>query len=198
MKKIKAIIFDLNGIFIKSQPLSQRVEEKFGIDKDIFWNKFKDVIQVARTVHQRSSDLWQPIASLLSLNIDDFLKFWFSGEIIDYDMLDFAKSLKNQGFEIFILSNNLKERTEYYRQNFSELFEPFEDVYFSWETDFVKPDPKAFENVLKTNNLKPSECIYFDDSLKNVDTANNLGIHSCLFKSLKDTKEFIQITISSH
>lgn len=191
MGKIKAIIFDLNGIFIHSAPLSQRVEEEFGVNHDLFWKEFEKVLQVARTEHDRDSSLWQPVADLLNLNIDDFLKFWFSGEKIDYEMLSFAKNLKNQGFEIFILSNNLKERTEYYRQNFSELFEPFKAVYFSWETDFVKPDPKAFENVLKLNNLNPNDCLFFDDSTKNVQAAINLGIKSKVFIDLKDIKQFV-------
>lgn len=192
MAKIKAIIFDLNGIIIHSTPLSQRVEEKFGINRDLFYKEFEKVLKVARIVHNRDSSLWQPIADLLKISIDDFLKFWFSGENVDLEMLDFAKQLKENGYKIFILSNNLKERTEFYRQNFPELFKTFDGTYFSCETGFVKPDSKAFENILNKNDIQAGECLFFDDSSTNVQTAINLGIKAQIFDGLEATKKFIE------
>lgn len=191
MKKIKAIIFDLNGIFLSGEPLSQRVEDKFGINKNLFWNEFNEFLKLARTPKERSSDLWQPIADLLNLSIGDFLDFWFSGDTLNLEMLEFAKELKNQGFQIFILSNSLRERIKYYRQHFPEIFNQFDDIYFSCETGFVKPDPKAFENILKINNLNPNECIYFDDSQENVNVASTLGINAKIFENLEKSKEFL-------
>jgi len=192
MKNINAIIFDLNGIFLNGGSLSQRVEDKFSIDKDFFWNEFKEALKIARTPKERSSDLWQPIADLLNLSISDFLDFWFSSDTLNLEMLEFAKELKNQGFQIFIISNSLRERIQYYRQHFPEIFNQFDNIYFSCETGFVKPDPKALEYVLKENNLNPEECIYFDDSQENIETAKTLGIKAKLFNSLKDSKEFIK------
>lgn len=192
MAKIKAIIFDLNGIFLNGKPLSHRVEEKFGIDKNLFLEIFKNPLDISRKDRVNDSSIWQPVANLLKITPDEFLQFWFSGEDIDNEMLEFAKSLKKDGFKIFILSNNLKFRTEYYREHFPELFNTFDKTYFSWETGFTKPDTNAFQNILNENNLTSSECLYFDDSSTNVQAAINLGIKSRVFDGLKATKQFIE------
>jgi putative hydrolase of the HAD superfamily len=192
MTKINAIIFDLNEIFIKSVPFSQRVEEKFGINRDLFYREFEKYLKIARVNNDRDSSFWQPIADLLKISVASFLDFWFSGESVDQQMFAFAKELKNSGYKIFILSNNLQERTQYYRQHFSELLNIFDDLYFSWETGFTKPDPKAFQNILDQHHLLPQNCIYFDDSQTNVQTAISLGIHSRVFEDLISTQKFIE------
>lgn len=196
MPKIKAIIFDLNGILINSTPLSQRVEEKFGINRDSFYQEFEKYLKITRNSNDHNLSLWQPIADLLKISVNEFLDFWFSGESINFEMLNYIKELKSNGYKIFILSNNLKERTEYYRQHFSELFAIFDGSYFSWETGFVKPDPKAFQNILDQHQLSAQNCIYFDDSSTSVQAAINLGIHARVFEDLLSTKKFINETIS--
>lgn len=191
MTKIKAIIFDLNGIFLTSDPFSQRVEDKFGINKDFFYQELKKVMDVARTPGRTSSDIWQPLADLVHLSIPEFLDFWYSGEKLNLEMMNFAKDLKNDGYQIYVLSNSLKERVEYYHQHFPQLFNLFDGIYFSTETGFVKPDPKCFQNILDQHQLLPQNCIYFDDSQTNVQAAINLGIHARVFEDLKSTQKTI-------
>ncbi|MFA5532519.1 MAG: HAD-IA family hydrolase [Candidatus Shapirobacteria bacterium] len=192
MTKIDAIIFDLNGIFINSTPLSQRVEEKFNINRDLFYQEFEKILKITRSPEKHSPNIWQPITDLLKININEFLDFWFSGESIDHQMLNYVKELKDNGYKIFILSNNLQERTDYYRKNFPELFNNFDGAYFSWETGFIKPDIKAFQNILDQNHLLSQNCIYFDDSQANVQTAISFGIHARVFEDLISTKKFIE------
>lgn len=191
MTKIKAIIFDLNGIFLTSDPFSQRVEDKYGINKDFFYQELKKVMDIARTPGRTSSDIWQPLANLVHLSIPEFLDFWYSGEKLNLEMMNFAKDLKNDGYKIYVLSNSLRERVEYYHQHFSEIFDLFDGIYFSTETGFVKPDPKAFQNILDQNQLLSQNCIYFDDSQTNVQAAINLGIHARVFEDLKSTQKTI-------
>jgi putative hydrolase of the HAD superfamily len=99
-------------------------------------------------------------------------------------MIEIARELKGKGLKIFILSNNFIERTDYYKKNFPFLQELFDKIYYSWQTGFVKPDIRAYEKVLKDNNLLPAECLYFDNSKENIEIANNLGIKSFLFEGL--------------
>lgn len=192
MAKVKAIIFDLNGIFVTSLPFSQRVEDKYGVNKDFFYQELKKVLDIARLPGRTSSDIWQPLADLLHLTIPEFLEFWYSGEKLNLEMMAFAKELKNDGLKIFVLSNSLMERVEYYHQHFPEIFNLFDGVYFSTETGFVKPDPKAFENILIKNNLKATECLYLDDSLENTQSALGLGINSVIFENISQAKDFIE------
>ena len=50
--------------------------------------------------------------------------------------------------------------------------------------DMLSRTRKRFKNLLKDNNLKPEECVYFDDQEKNIEEAKKLGIKSFLFKGV--------------
>jgi putative hydrolase of the HAD superfamily len=140
-----------------------------------------------------SFKLWQPYLKKLGLDIpkEEFFDFWFSGEKLVPDLIEYARKLKKQGLKVFILSNNFKERTNYYRKNFPEIFANIDKAYFSWETGFVKPDPKAYLNILKEHHLEPKECIYIDDSEENIKAAKSLGIITKQHKNSKFTKRFL-------
>lgn len=197
---IKAIIFDLNGVFLESPPLSERFQEKFGVPTDKFLPVLKDVMdKVRRPDAPPAFSLWKPHLDSwgLDLSEDEFFDFWFSGEHLVPALLDYAKRLRESGLRVFVLSNNFRERTSYYRQNLSEIFKDLDGEYFSWETGYVKPDLEAYKNILDKNSLKPEECIYFDDSDKNIEVARSLGIHAEKYEGLKATKRAIEALTKS-
>ena len=109
-------------------------------------------------------------------------------------MINYARVLKQKGWKLFILSNNFRERTKYYMENFSFLSELFDKVYFSWQTGYVKPSEDSFTNVLRENNLDPQNCYYFDDSEKNVIAAKRLGINAHKYSGLKETMSILEDT----
>lgn len=191
---IKAVIFDLNGVFLKSEYLSKRVEEKYGISGDAYYSELKKVLDITRKPNAGDFfELLSPDLEKLGLSIskDEFFSFWFSGEELVPELIEYTKELRKKEIKIFILSNNFKERTEYYRQNFPEVFNGANKVYFSWETGFVKPDPQAYKNILNQHDLRPEECAYFDDSEENIEIAKSLGIHAQKYQGLEKTKEFM-------
>ena len=191
----KAIIFDLNGVFIKSPKLSDRFRKEFGIANDIFMPALKDVMTQVRMPDAKDFfEYWKPHFKKWDLKFtrEEFLKYWFGSETLDNEMVESVKELKTKGFTLFILSNNLRERSLYYTEHFKILNEIFDKMYFSWQTGFIKPDIRAYENILKENNLKPEECVYFDDSEKNIEVANSLGIKSFLFKGVNETRTLLK------
>ena len=112
MAKGKAIIFDLNGIFFRSEYLSRRIEEKYGISDEDFYPALKKVMAAARKPGVKDSfQLWQPYFEKfdLSLSKKEFFDFWFSGEKLAPEVLNYARELKKKNVKVFILSNNFKE-----------------------------------------------------------------------------------------
>lgn len=196
MNNIKAIIFDLNGIFIQGPKLSDLFREKFGIASEDFLPVLKEVMAKIRMPNAGNSfSYWEPYLKKWNINLSEkeLLKIWFSSEKEVPDMVKLAKDLKNKGLKIFILSNNFLERVEYYK-NFPFLEEIADKIYYSWQTGFVKPDIRAYQKILSDYNLKPEECLYFDDSKNNVEVATQLGIKSFLFEGIDSIKRILQVS----
>jgi putative hydrolase of the HAD superfamily len=191
---IKAIIFDLNGIFIQSPKLSDRIAKDFGVTPDIFLPKLSEIMNKVRQPEAGSSfNYWKPVLKEWNINFSeqDFWKYWFEVEEPSEKMISFAKELKERGIKIFILSNNFKERAEYYG-HYPWIHEVVDKAYFSWQTGFVKPNPKAWELILSENNLKAEECLYFDDQEKNIKASEEVGIKAFIFKSEEDLENIVK------
>jgi putative hydrolase of the HAD superfamily len=54
----------------------------------------------------------------------------------------------------------------------------------------VKPDPAIYHRVLKEQGFSPSQVLFFDDNLANINSAKSIGIDSYL---IDPKRTFIQI-----
>lgn len=190
---VKAIIFDLNGIFIQSPKLSDRIEKDFGVLPEIFLSKLSEIMSKVRQPEAGASfDYWEPALKELNINLSEqeFWKYWFEVEEPSERMISYARELKDKGIKIFILSNNFKERAEYYG-HYPWMHEVVDKAYFSWQTGFVKPNIKAWKLVLKENNLEPEECLYFDDQEKNTKASEEAGIKAFIFTNEPELEKIV-------
>jgi len=191
---VKAVIFDLNGVFIVSKKLSERFHDDYGVNLEEFLVALKVVMgQVRLPDAPEAYDLWKPYLDKWKVNLDrdQFYQYWFKAETENKELVEVAKELKDKGIKIFILSNNFRERTNYYNQQFPDLLNMFDKAYFSWQTGFIKPDERCFKLLLDENNLKPDECLYFDDSKHNIEVAKLLGIGAHVFSDPDELKEIL-------
>ncbi|MBI2625630.1 HAD family phosphatase [Candidatus Parcubacteria bacterium] len=182
---LKALIFDLNGVFIASPKLSDRFPAAFGVEASAFMEALRAVLpRIQLPGAGDAFAYWQPYLRQWGVGIsgEDFFNFWFSVEQPVPEMIEIARQTRQAGIKVFALSNNFAERTRYYDAQFPILKEVFDHVYYSWQTGFIKPDSRAYELIMTEHQLQPSECLYFDDSPANVSAAEELGIRSFLFE----------------
>ena len=66
----------------------------------------------------------------------------------------------------------IKSNVSFY-EDFKNCFDQF---YLSQEIQLRKPNKDIFNFVLESNNLKPEQCFFVDDTKENTDMAESLGI----------------------
>ena len=87
---------------------------------------------------------------------------------------DWLKSLKEQGYNIYLLSNYPERMFLQHMKRF--YFLPYTDGrVVSYELKVVKPDPAIFNALCTKYNLRPEESIFLDDRKENTDAAAALG-----------------------
>ena len=103
--------------------------------------------------------------------------------------------LKTSGLRVFGLTNWGAETWPMAEEVHPELKNAFEDVVVSGQEKLIKPDRRIYEVLTDRNNLRPDECLFIDDSPKNVEGARIAGWQALHFigsdglrSSLEDLK----------
>jgi putative hydrolase of the HAD superfamily len=65
-------------------------------------------------------------------------------------------------------------------------------MYLSYEIGIRKPDRKAYELVLKDQDVKGAECVYVDDLEENLIPAGELGMKTILANNPKQVVDTIK------
>ena len=101
------------------------------------------------------------------------------------------QELKAEGFRIYALSNWPKHVYDLRgaRLDFLELMDGY---ILSLREHVIKPDPEIYRRLLERYDIRPEEAVFLDDTLKNVEVAERLGIHGIHFRSLEQAKEELE------
>lgn len=105
----------------------------------------------------------------------------------DPNMYTLIDQLKENGVRVGMLSN-IDDRYTKLIRDFG-FYTPFEPCLLSCEMGLEKPDPKAYELLLKTINLPAEEIVFIDDKAENVEAAQAIGIDAILFTSEPQLRE---------
>ena len=99
-----------------------------------------------------------------------------------HETVEIVRSLKQADWKLYLLSNFSTEKFELIKHD-HEFLDLFDDQIISGEHKTVKPDRAIFDITLKRINRDPWECLFIDDSLANIETANNMGFQTIHFQS---------------
>ncbi|MBT8460427.1 MAG: HAD-IA family hydrolase, partial [Boseongicola sp.] len=88
---------------------------------------------------------------------------------------DILNLLKASEHRVFGLTNWGAETWPVANDVHPELRDAFEDVVVSGQEKLIKPDVRIHEILTERNGLAPAECLFIDDSPKNVEGARNAG-----------------------
>jgi putative hydrolase of the HAD superfamily len=103
------------------------------------------------------------------------------------------KSLKEKGYNVYLLSNYGRTSFEAARDHGRLSFLPMVDGgVISYEVQIVKPEPGIYKALLDKYNLKAEECIFLDDRADNIAAAEALGFHGIVVESYEQATEELE------
>ncbi len=84
------------------------------------------------------------------------------------------EELKSKSVPIYAITNWNGDTFRATRNRFAFL-NHFRDIVVSGDEGIIKPDPRIFALLTDRNKLNPSDCLFIDDSVKNVKGAEAVG-----------------------
>ncbi|MBP9988745.1 MAG: HAD family phosphatase, partial [Ruminococcus sp.] len=182
---IKNIVFDLGGVIADFNPecrLAFHFEQK---DRKIIYDNVygsnewvemdKGTISLEETYEKMCSKLPNKFHEKVRHIIYDH-----TTEMPPIDeMYDVVKSLKENGYKIYLLSN-CPDWFDDFKNSVPALgfFDGF--IISAWYNQ-IKPEKDIYLTLLEKFGLKAEECFFIDDSAKNIKTADELGMKSFCF-----------------
>lgn len=187
-KPVKAIIFDFGNVLSIWDP-HQVYKDFFPNDQAI--DAFLEEINFsAWNMEQDKGRSFADGVAILSTQfphyahlIQAYHEHWEDSIVGSIEgTVEIVRKLKRAGYPLYILSNFSSEKFSLMRQHHDYL-KLFDDIIISGEHNLVKPDPAIYHLTLKRIKHAARECIFIDDALPNIETANELGLQSIRFVS---------------
>lgn len=104
--------------------------------------------------------------------------------------VELLPKIKASGHKLYFLSNYHKELSRYIKDKYS-FFDLFDGGVFSCDVHMLKPSIEIYQYILDKYGLDPQDCLFFDDTEKNVKAAEKLGIKGIIFTDEQKVIDFI-------
>jgi len=179
---IDTIIFDFGDIFInldKQATISGL--QKLGLKE---WSTELDRLNLLFETGDITHDdfLTGFQKEIPNASIEEILEAW-NAILADFPLyrLEFLQMLSKK-YRLFLLSNTDSIHIETFENKtgisfYSDFYQCFEKVYFSFEIGMRKPNAEVFQYLINKHELSPKRTLFVDDKKENTDSAATLGFH---------------------
>jgi len=177
---INTIIFDFGDVFINlDKQATINSLKKLGLSQ---WNEDLNQLNLQFEKGQipQENFLLGIQKHIPNASIDEILNAW-NAILLDFPLsrLEFVQKLSKK-YRLFLLSNTDAIHIETFeRENgvsfYSDFYQCFEKIYFSFEMGMRKPDAEIFNYILKKHDLSAKRTLFVDDKKENTDAALSLG-----------------------
>lgn len=188
---IKSIIFDYGNVLLEWNP-RYVYEPHFPDDPDGMERFFNEVDFMGWNAKQDKGRAFKEGVADLSAQfpqyshlIQSYHDNWKDSiGAANWDTVEIMKHLKQKGYPLYGLSNWSAETFPYAREKY-DFFDLFDDMVISGYVGHVKPEPEIYRMLLEKINRAADECLFIDDSLPNIQQAQNMGFQTIHFKTAK-------------
>ncbi|MGD2169591.1 MAG: HAD family phosphatase [Chlamydiota bacterium] len=193
----QTVVFDFGGVMVdfSLQDFMKSMAEELHMPMEEFKAAIKTEIPTLATGKLKEKDFWIAFSEKYNTSLP---KDWDDKyrEVIKRlvkpkkEMYDLVVRLKEKGYQVAMLS----DVTEWQASVFQELslYEGFDPLVLSYEINTRKPKEDSYLLLLQKLNKQPSQCIFIDDRIENVEEAKKLGIQALTFESYDNLIQALQ------
>jgi putative hydrolase of the HAD superfamily len=194
---IKNVVFDLGGVIIT-------------IDSNEPVRRFKEAglsnaEELLNAYHQKGIFLELEEGKLSKEEFYDAVRKeagkYIANEVIDYGWLGFLKEVPGykiemlealrKNYKIYLLSNTNPVIMDW---AYSSAFSPqgksidnyFDKIYASYQIGYTKPGHEIYDFMFKDSGMIPTETLFIDDGVANIEMGTKLGMKTYLAKNGED------------
>ncbi len=184
---IKAIIFDMEGVLMKTKDadlylsMAKALNAPYEKVKPIFFDDFNDKVDLGLA---SQDDFDRRLIEKLGFEEE---KIPIVQQVIDEQayidalLLEKIEQLR-QHYKIGLLSNYSSMMREKIEEEW-KIDHLFDAIIISCEVGMIKPEKAVFDLILKQLNAEPGEAVLIDDRIKNITGARSAGLHAILYDS---------------
>lgn len=196
---IKALFFDVGGVLVRTMDWSRRYawEQKLGLGRGSL-----EPLVHSNILHEQQErgelgfdEFWRETALRLGIDpaqVAQFREDFYAGDEVNTDLVDAIQHWKKRhDVKTGIISN----APPLLRQTLTKQYDIakyFDSLAISGEIGVRKPDPAIYRHALKSLNVQPSEAIFVDDLITNIEGANAIGMKALHFADNGDVIEAIE------
>ncbi len=191
MNDIKAIIFDMDGVIIDSEPLYYQIQKGFfkdlgftvskeeydtfiGAGMQLMWEKLHSKHNLPYTVEQ-----------LIIMNNDLIYTTFNNSDSLraTEGFNSFLTSIKEMGIKTAVASSTSKKIINVILTRL-KVIHKFDVIISSEEVLQGKPEPDIFLKAANKLNLKPANCVVIEDSNNGVKASGKAGMKCIGFSNM--------------
>jgi len=198
---LKAIIFDVGGVLIRTQSRAGRKKwaARLGIDD---WD-FENFIfggesgQQAQLGQKTFDEHWRSIGDEFKLSESEVTEMradFFAGDAMDESLVSYVQRLREAKYKTGILSNFADEARYVWREVYP-FIQYFDGIVISSEVGFMKPDPQIYHLAAESLGVRLEEALFIDDFSENIQGAKKVGMQTLHFTDPETARQkLVEIT----
>lgn len=181
---IKAILFDFDGVLTidktGSESIIRFISDKSRIPLEVVktnYYKYNRELLSGEITHK---DMWNSFCNDIGQKLDySILIEAFKNTLLDKEMIEFLKELK-LNYLIALVTDNKVDRINTILE-YSDLKKYFDVVSISAKLKSRKDKRYIFEDTILNLKIQPEECVFIDNTDRNLIIPKSMGICTILF-----------------
>jgi putative hydrolase of the HAD superfamily len=193
---VKAVIFDVDGVLIKSKDVlgeylwNKNIEKDLGLTADhmrlMYTADWSLVLKGLLDVRQYFKTRFDALN--IALSVDVFIEYWLRCDsIVDSEVIQVLEAIK--GPKLYIGTNQERRRTLFIREKFKSYFD---GIFSSYQVGAIKPEPEFYRYIESNLKIQAKDIAFIDDSKSHIEAAVRLGWTCHHYRNIKDLNDFVQ------